>query len=213
MVSSLEDLGRVQRRAPCLCREETLLYKYITFHRVPHLFSKPRCIPPRFFPRVLLCRLVSNDSMCSRYGSKTNAQSRYSYPLLFAIPIRPVRPNVSDRPGFPTRLGISYSLEKIRTHGPLASIALQAPYALVRSFLTRVKVLAIRFATSSISAMYPRCAFDVEGGLVESGGSRAAPFFGLVVGLGGWFVAHCELGYKRRVCVCDACTVNCAPTS
>jgi hypothetical protein len=41
-----------------------------------------------------------------------------------------------------------HSLEEITTHRPLAAVALQAPDALVRRFLTGVEVFAVRLAVA-----------------------------------------------------------------
>lgn len=46
-----------------------------------------------------------------------------------------------------------HSLEEIRAHGSFPAIALQAAYALVRSFLARVEVLAVRLAIVTPSAL------------------------------------------------------------
>lgn len=51
-----------------------------------------------------------------------------------------------------------YSLEKVRTHCPLATIALQTSYAPICRFLARIKVLAVCLAVPISSAMGPVCA-------------------------------------------------------
>jgi hypothetical protein len=52
--------------------------------------------------------------------------------------------------------GGRYSLEEICTHCPLSPIALQTPYALVRGFLARVKVLAVRLTVAIVSVVDSR---------------------------------------------------------
>jgi len=90
-------------------------------------------------------------------------------------------------------------LEEICTHSALAAIALQASYAFVCGFLTRIKVLAVCFAVVIVS-VWPSC--PMRGGvLVESGGRWARPFLGFVLGLRGRFVAHCvRIPWKKQQC-------------
>jgi hypothetical protein len=92
----------------------------------------------------------------------------------------------------------TYSLEEIRTHSPLAAIALQTLYAPIRSFLTRVEVLAVRFAICAASAhVFGKWKADER---VELGGCGTAPFFGLVVRFGTRFVAHRARLWCERKC-------------
>jgi hypothetical protein len=89
-----------------------------------------------------------------------------------------------------------YSLEEINTHSPLSTIALQTLYALVRSFLTWIEVLAISFTTriASVSIPFHFIAITRAMGsvLVESGCSGARPLVGFVFAFRGGFVAHCD---------------------
>jgi hypothetical protein len=74
-------------------------------------------------------------------------------------------------------------LKEIRTHGSLATIALQTSYALVRGFLARIKVLAVRFAVTVVSVaglLNAHWGKRWHGVRVESGGSWARPCVGFV---------------------------------
>ena len=56
------------------------------------------------------------------------------------------------------------SLEEIRAHSPLSTIPLQTPYALIRSLLAWIEILAIRFA---IALDQLQCAVSPQFGAVN----------------------------------------------
>lgn len=104
--------------------------------------SSPRREPPSALARQP-CFLF--DKRSARYRENTEEGGGGYVPTAFCNPYTPcIQPSVTALLPRAHRL-----LEEITAHGPLAAIALQAPDTLVRRLLTRVEILAVRFAVGS----------------------------------------------------------------
>jgi hypothetical protein len=129
---------RSNTHAPYTYGEETVLYSIL--HHIP--------TEPISVQSLIQTMMYSSWLLSSRFAVLLSAQCSpltqcvLTYPLLLAVPIRPSHHcQLFNSHSMPASL--YHSLEEVRAHGSLSTIALQAPYALVGRFLTRIKVFAV----------------------------------------------------------------------